>query len=184
MGEILSLDQHAFMVTYTGLRFNLTDPRVEDIRLEDIAHSLSQLCRFTGHTKRFYSVATHCILASRCIDPEYALEALLHDAAEAYVNDLSRPLKRHPDNKGYLLIERKINKAVRQRFGLPYFADEPHMSAEVKWIDNALVVTEARVLMAEHTWADGHKGLYVEIPDWAPGVAEEQYLHQFFALTT
>ncbi len=85
-----------YIATYTGKQFYPLDPRPEDVCLEDIAHSLSNLCRFTGHTDtdRFYSVAQHSVICSTIVAPEAALLALLHDAAEAYLGDISRPLKR------------------------------------------------------------------------------------------
>src|SRR5579885_2784587 len=79
--------------TYCGVAFYPLDPRPEEILIEDIAHALSMLCRFTGHVKRFYSVAQHCVYVSHRCDPKDALWGLLHDAAEAYLNDISRPVK-------------------------------------------------------------------------------------------
>ena len=85
------------ITTYSGKPFFPMDPRPEEIRIEDIAHSLSMQCRFNGHTKWFYSVAQHCsIMAEAMMSDgyaEYAFEALMHDAAEAYIGDLIRPVK-------------------------------------------------------------------------------------------
>lgn len=85
-----------FIITYTGKKFTYDMVYPCDICIEDIAHALSQLCRYTGHTNTFYSVAQHCLLIADKIPggPEVKLAALLHDAAEAYVNDLASPLKR------------------------------------------------------------------------------------------
>jgi hypothetical protein len=80
-----------YIVTYTGRRFHFLDPKIDEISIEDIAHALSNVCRFTGHTKRFYSVAEHSCLVSALCDNR--LEGLLHDASEAYMSDLSSPLK-------------------------------------------------------------------------------------------
>src|SRR5258708_302056 len=82
-----------WMQTYTGRAYWPADPRAEDVCIEDIAHALSLLCRYTGHCKRFYSVAEHSILISQVVPPEYAFFGLMHDAQEAYINDLARPIK-------------------------------------------------------------------------------------------
>src|SRR5690242_11754504 len=85
-----------WMQTYTGRRFWPLDPRVDDIDIGDIAHHLSLVCRFAGACREFYSVAQHCVGVSYVCDPKDALWGLLHDAAEAYVGDMVRPLKRSP----------------------------------------------------------------------------------------
>jgi len=84
----------AFLPTCTGRRVNILNPRPEDIDIEDIAQALSHTCRFAGHVPAFYSVAQHSLLASELLDARTALWGLLHDAAEAYLHDLTRPLKR------------------------------------------------------------------------------------------
>ncbi len=100
--------------TYTGKAFDLLDPKPEQVDVRDIAHALSLLCRFTGHCERFYSVAQHSCMVARiardlwraehdaeCPRP-VLLRALLHDAAEAYVGDVSTPLKRAIRGEGQL----------------------------------------------------------------------------------
>jgi hypothetical protein len=174
----LSLDQSAFMVTYTGRKFYLYNPKSEDVDIRDIAHALSMLCRFTGHTSRFYSVAQHSWHVSYCVPKGFALEALLHDAAEAYVNDLSRPLKHNPHMREYVNTEKAIDWCVRHKFGLPY-----NQSTCVKDVDNQLVVTEARALMKNCTWAEGHKGVDLVLPHWSPAEAEQGFLSRYNSLT-
>jgi 5'-deoxynucleotidase YfbR-like HD superfamily hydrolase len=80
--------------TFTGRMIDLLQPTPEDIDIRDIAHSLSQLNRFCGHTSRPYCVAEHSVMCSYFGDPALALEKLLHDAAEAYIGDIASPLKR------------------------------------------------------------------------------------------
>jgi len=82
---------------FSGGTFDILNPRAEDVRIEDIAHALSQQCRFTGHTKTFYSVAQHSVLASTLVAAPDELWALLHDASEAYMGDMNRPLKHAPE---------------------------------------------------------------------------------------
>src|SRR5271165_7548492 len=81
--------------TYTGRVMYPLDPRPEEINIIDIAHALSNLCRFTGHVRTFYSVAEHSVRVSQHCDPKDALWGLLHDASEAYLADMSRPMKRY-----------------------------------------------------------------------------------------
>ena len=102
--------------TYTGRCFWPLDPRPEDIFILDIAHSLSMQCRYNGHTKRFYSVAEHCVIISKLVPPEHALWGLLHDVAESYTSDIPRPLKRNL--QAWAPMEEKIMNAVCLRFGL------------------------------------------------------------------
>lgn len=134
-----------WMQTFTGRQFWPLDPRPEDVDILDIAHALSHLCRFAGHVRQFYSVADHCVRVSRCApfgDRMVALGALLHDATEAYVVDVPRPLKRFLP--GYKEIEAGVARAIEQRFDLETGILD---HASVKHWDEALLATEARDLM-------------------------------------
>lgn len=105
------------ILTHSGIEFDVCKPDPDLIEIEDIAHALSNICRFTGHTKHFYSVAQHSYLCATLVPKEHQLETLLHDAAEAYIGDVSSPLK--AQLPGYQMIEFKLDQAIRQRFGLP-----------------------------------------------------------------
>lgn len=179
---MIPLDQSAFMTTYTGRKFYLFDPSPNDVDIVDIAHALSQLCRFTGHCREFYSVAEHCINAATLATEADALAALLHDAAEAYINDLSRPLKHDPRLVAYLETEARIEQAIATRFGL----SSPIKNAAIDDIDKRLVCSEGLALMADATWAVGHpkvESAYWRIRSWAPKEAEGRYLMIYDALT-
>ena len=102
--------------TYTGIYIDLLDPSPEDIRIEDIAHALAQVPRFAGHLKHPYSVAQHSIFCSRLAPPELKLQALLHDASEAYISDIPSPIKKHLTS--YKIIERRLMDAIEERFNL------------------------------------------------------------------
>jgi hypothetical protein len=160
-----------WMQTFTGRRFYPMDPRPEEVDPADIAHALSLLCRYGGHLDRFYSVAEHCVLMSEAVAPEHALAALLHDATEAYVCDVPRPLKR------YLPEYRSIEDAVRNAICLR-FRVAGDLPAEVKDADNRIILTERNALMSNAgVWAqDGVvEPLPVAIVGWSPAEAELVY---------
>lgn len=160
-----------WMQTNSGRRFYPLDPRPEDVDAEDIAHALSLLCRYGGHVDRFYSVAEHCVLMSEAVAPEHALAALLHDATEAYVVDVPRPLKRQL--AGYREIEAGVWNAICLRFRLA--GDLP---AEVEEADNRILLTEKTALIrrAERWDVDDFAPLDVPIVGWQPADAEQRYM--------
>lgn len=104
--------------TYSGIYMNVFEPTIDMICIEDISHSLSMQCRFGGHLPKFYSVAQHSVNCCNYVPEDFKLEALLHDAAEAYLIDLPSPIKhRIPE---YKKMEDNIMKLIAQRFGLEY----------------------------------------------------------------
>lgn len=125
--------------TYTGKKFYPADPRVEEIDLEDITHALGNICRFGGHSSRFYSVAQHSIVVASLVSEENRLWALLHDAAEAYVGDIPRPLKMMLPR--FCDIESRIIEKIAEAWGLP-----AEMPAEIKQADNFALFLEATAL--------------------------------------
>ena len=167
-----------WMQTFTGQRFYPLDPRPDEIDPADIAHALSLLCRYGGHVDRFYSVAEHCVLMSEAVPAEHALAALLHDATEAYVVDVPRPLKRQLE--GYRAIEAAVWNAICIRFHLA--GDLP---AEVKEADDRILLTERDALMSRtrYSWSvDGMTLLDVAITGWLPDEAEQRYLARLIEL--
>lgn len=126
--------------TYTGRQFWPLDPRCEDIDIFDIAHALALKCRYTGHCRLFYSIAQHSVIASMIVPPADMLAALMHDASEAYLADVARPVKRAlPD---FLSAEERLERVLAERFGLPH-----PMPDAVKRADLILLRTERRDLM-------------------------------------
>lgn len=172
---------HHWCTTYTGGRFWPLDPKPEHVQLPDIAHALSNICRFGGHTRSFYSVAQHSVLVSQQVAPEHRLTALLHDATEAYVGDIVRPLKvQMPD---YGDIEYCVWLAVCQKFNL-----SPEIHPSVKEADNVLLMTERRDLTnpSGHAWGWGLediKPLPHKIVPVGPDTAETMFLEQYEILT-
>ncbi len=123
--------------TLSGQHFRFIDTDPATINIEDIAAALSNICRFTGHLQDFYSVAQHSVHVSYLVPHEYALEALLHDAAEAYCNDISTPIKALIPE--YRAIEERVDAVIRSKFCLP-----PAMSSPVKYADLIMLGTERR----------------------------------------
>ncbi len=172
--------------TYSGVKF---DPRrcgPEDIRIEDIAHASSQDCRYGGHTRYFYSVAQHCCLVHDHMPqgrhPHFKmlrLQALLHDATEAYLGDVVKPLKRLL--KDYQKLERRLEIIILKRYGLPI-----KLEPEVKEADLIALATEKRDLLYDGPIWEATKGVVPwpeEIIPWLPAVAKEQFLKRFYALS-
>lgn len=167
-----------WLQTYSGVQFWPLDPRPEEIRIEDIAHALSNQCRFSGHVSAHYSVAEHCVRVSRIVPALDALWGLLHDAAEAYLVDLPRPLKRLPGFAAYRDAESEIMVAVCSKFGLPM---EP---ASVRLADAVLLATEARDLMGPRPapWMAMPEPLVERIEPWGAAFAEAAFLARFIEL--
>lgn len=129
----------------SGAIFDISDPDPELVSMKDIAHHLSMICRFTGGTSRFYSVAQHSVLVSKLVPPRFALWGLLHDAAEAYIGDNCTPKKnRIPAIKA---VERPIMVAICRKFGLS--VDQPRC---VHVADSTLLAVEARTFLPPHPW--------------------------------
>ena len=164
------------ILTVSGHYFNLLDPTDNIIRVTDIAHALSHVCRFAGHTTEFYSVAQHSVLVSRIVSPENALSALFHDASEAYIGDITRPLKQLlPD---YKVIEERIEHDIFTKLGLPI-----EMPEEVNQADLILLATEQRDLMPDHddVWRQiAHIDPLPETIDpWPPFTAATYFLERY-----
>jgi uncharacterized protein len=168
----------------SGRYFDYTNFGSKDIDILDIASSLSKLCRYTGHCDEFYSVAQHSVYVSNIVDPRFALEGLLHDASEAYLGDVNRPLKLLLPE--YRALEAAVDRAVRTRYNLPAVE-----TPEVKEADNILLVTESRDLMPkcpddvpdEWAWAHNIPRLDREIMPLPPVMAKALFIQRFTQLT-
>ena len=134
-----------WMQTHRGVHYYPMDPRPEDVHILDIAHALSHTCRYNGHCQYFYSVAQHSVIVSQHVNPLNARWALMHDAAEAYVGDMIRPMKHGVLKDIFAEIEERNLHAIAERFGLEYPMDE-WTRTDVKNHDNQTLVTEARDL--------------------------------------
>lgn len=135
--------ERIFIQTYTGHAFPLLDPSPKDIFLEDIAHALAYTNRFNGHALFPYSVAQHSLLMVDIAPHGFEMDALLHDAAEAYVGDIVRPLKALlPEFKS---IESRIMKAIEDRLHRPCTPDRRRV---IRDLDLAMLAAERNHVMA------------------------------------
>lgn len=124
----------------SGGYFYFEEPEESHFTIEDIAQALSNTCRFNGHCRQFYSVAQHCVLVSSHLPAALRWQGLMHDAAEAFIGDVTRPLKRLlPD---YVAIEGRIQSAVFKKLGLP-----SELDLHVKIMDLRALLTEQRDVM-------------------------------------
>jgi hypothetical protein len=169
-----------WMQLYSGKPFYPWNPDEDSINILDIAHALSMVCRYNGHCVRFYSVAEHSVLLSYAVDPEHALWALLHDAAEAYIGDMVRPLKPHIED--FKSIERSLEQTIARKFNLP--GDMPN---QVREYDTRIVQDErAQIMAPSHlpwTAIAEYAPLGVTINGWLPTVAEMAFLNRYYTLT-
>lgn len=167
------------ILTRSGNYFSFINPDNYNFEIEAIAHALSQLCRFTGHTSAFYSVAQHSVLVSQILPYNMQLAGLLHDATEAFVGDMTKPLKEmFPE---FQLIEKKIEKAICRQYGLPF-----PMPQEVKRADLILLATEQRDLMPhidiQWNYLKDIPILKNTITPWPPEMAKQRFLDRFYML--
>jgi 5'-deoxynucleotidase YfbR-like HD superfamily hydrolase len=173
-------EDKAWIQTFTGQPFWPLDPRPEEIDILDIAHALSMQCRYSGHVHTFYSVAEHSVHISRAVDPRDALWGLLHDASEAYLVDIPRPLKPHLPQ--YKAAEQQVMQCIVQHFNL-YPVFEP---AEVKEMDTRILFNEREALLSKSVREWGLQGEPIPnltIRSWQPAIAEIAFLERFAELT-
>jgi uncharacterized protein len=173
--------ESAWVQLFSGKPFWPLGPRTSEIEITDIAHSLSMLCRFNGHCIKFYSVAEHCVLLARHLrmlgyGARVALWGLLHDAPEAYVGDLVRPLKQ--GDLARKRIELRLMYCVCEKF-------------ELTWIEPAIVTLfDLRILGDERAnmapsvrpWGLTEPPLGVQLNCWSPEKAESEFLGLFAEL--
>jgi len=175
-----------YIETYTGRLFYPLNPDPDDVDLQDIAHALSMKCRYTGHTRNFYSVAEHSVLMAEWFEeqdcPWRALYALLHDATEAYLPDVPRPVKLKwgwwPE------IESKVNKAIMSHFRCPHLTRDRAVVADVKRADTRILLTEAVALMRSRSesfgdWKKDYTPLPVATFCWTPVRARDAFLRAY-----
>ena len=165
----------SWIQTISGKVFYPMAPREEDVDISDIAWALSMQCRFAGHVKYFYSVAQHSVLLSRSLPPKHALWGLLHDASEAYLVDVPRPIKN--ELPAYKQAEDRLTACIAKVFELTMPIPEL-----VKELDSRILFNEKEVLLnssaIEWQWhLPSISG--VVIRPWSQQEAFEQFLERF-----
>lgn len=172
---------HPWIETFTGKRFTFGEINPDLIDINDIAHALSMQCRYAGHCRRFWSVSEHSVLVMRHLslggwDNHRLLKAaLLHDASEAYLGDVTRPLKLQLTD--YRIIEEQVQDAIYEKFDCWPVASDRHW---IKEADNAILAAEARWLMPSRGEGWGLEG--IEVPEiiidgMYPAEAKEAFLN-------
>lgn len=174
-----------YITTYTGVRFVPTDPAPEGIRIEDIAHALSLICRGNGHVKTFWSVGEHCICcakeaAARGLSRRIVLACLLHDAGECYMSDIPRPFKKAlPEYR-----EREdalLDMIYAKYLGSTLSEEEQHC---LKEIDDAMLWYDLANLLDERPEGEA-PAIHIDIDYTVRSFAdvEREYLSLFDSLT-
>lgn len=170
-----------WFLTFTGRQFWPLDARPEDIDVRDIAHHLSLTCRFSGACREFYSVAQHSFIVSCNLVPELAFRGLMHDATEAYLGDMIRPLKYSIPQ--YREAEDALWEVLCERFGMSLA-----LPPEIKEMDNRVLMTERRDLLnpSLHRWSVSEAAfapLLSKIIPWRPQTSEQIFLSKYSELT-
>lgn len=162
-----------------GNRFDLEKPWESKFDIEVIAHALSNQCRFNGNCNEFYSVAQHSVLVSFLVPSEIALAGLLHDAAEAFIGDVTTPIKQLLPE--FLELEKRVESFLFGRYGLPQ-----ELPPEVKTADLVALATEKRDLLSERGSWPILEGVepdeFTIIPQW-PSLAKALFIERFYFLT-
>jgi hypothetical protein len=176
----MAVTDGGWIQTYTGRVFYPQHPG-DAIDIEDIAHGLAFAPRFAGHTREFYSVAQHSVMVAGLVPDAEKLWALLHDASEAYLADIPRPIKHLPELEGYRQVEHALQTAIFAYFGLT-----GPVPASVKQADEIALATEAVNLMAPFAgrWTtDFSLALEGEFFAWPSDLAKQSFLSTFYGLT-
>lgn len=163
----------------SGAYFDFLAPESSGFTIDDIAHGLSNVCRFAGQTRKFYSVAEHSVHVSRIIGLRFAYAGLMHDAPEAFIGDIPKPLKNLlPD---YANIEHRTEVAVLSRFDVPF-----PLPPAVKLTDLAMLRAEqSQAMENEDFWGatEGAPAADVTLEFWSPDRAKFEFLRRFRELT-
>ncbi|MGY3495938.1 hypothetical protein [Bradyrhizobium sp. USDA 4502] len=172
------IDVGPSIMLQSGAWFDFASPHTSPFTIEDIAQGLAHICRYSGQCNRFYSVAEHSLLVSETATG-FEFEALMHDAAEAFLGDITRPLKQMlPD---YKRIEGEVEQAIFSRFGIP-----TPLPREVKKADLRVLAAEQHQIMPPGTddWLRGQDVIPapVVVRNLSPEEAKREWLARFSAL--
>jgi hypothetical protein len=165
------------ITTVKGNWFDILKPEEYDYDIEEIATALSNLCRYTGHVNRFYSVAEHSVLVSRIVPDSLALTGLLHDSSEAFLGDVSSPLKKLLPE--YKRIEENVEKAIANHFGLefPYTSEVKDADKRMYWQERQSVADNG---VRDSLWhQDLRATRKVKAVGMAPHMAKRMFLSRY-----
>lgn len=170
----------AWSQTYTGKKIWLNNPSQKDICIEDVAHALSMQCRFAGHTKKFYSVAEHSMIVSSLLPGRLMLAGLLHDAAEAYLGDIIKPLKQHMNGE-YNRFETMMLDKIYEKFNISL---DQRDRDDINLADLIILRAEAENVLNKPPIDNWHADLpkstvVVEFSFYGPDMAKAVFLEQF-----
>lgn len=171
-----------YTLTRSGRKFNFLDPESHNYHAKDIAHHLALICRYGGACQFHYSVAQHSVLMAEAAyamsgDPILALDCLLHDASEAYIGDMKKPIKMQIPK--FEEIEQRIDNAIRVHFNKYKVLVPLKQTPECKYLDMAIFLAEWPVLMGHEdaqNWYPDVDPLNVVIERWSPEFAAERFL--------
>lgn len=179
--------EESWLMTYTGVHFNIFNYTRDDIRIEDIAHSLAYSTRFNGHARKAYSIAQHSVLVYYITSN---IKGLLHDAEEYIFMDIPRPLKILPLFVSYNAMAERLRNEIFMKYDFT-----PGVDADIIKADNRILATEGIELMAQNdfNWQKYGK-VYsdMEFPQgfypydhniWTPEIAEMRFLNEFHLAT-
>ncbi len=169
-----------WITMFSGHRFYPLEPKASDVYIIDIAHALARKCRFTGHTRDFYSVAEHCVRVAEMLPQRWKLRGLLHDGSEYVLPDVAAPIKVLPEFQWFRALEDRVQTAIYERFGLD--GDDP---PDVKYCDLILCATEKRDLLVPvegGQYPNKFPPLDEIIVSWSHQEAEARFLAMFHHL--
>lgn len=162
----------------SGRYLDLIDPQPSQFQFSDIAGGLAKLCRFSGQTERFYTVAEHCcncaiVSRRRGDNPNVTLAVLMHDAAEAFIGDVTRPLKEMLSD--YRVIEQKLERVIAEKFSIDFGA----AADRIHEIDRDVLMAERRQLFPpdNELWCGESEAnqVFIKCRGWLPIEAELQF---------
>ncbi|KKN38991.1 hypothetical protein LCGC14_0747730 [marine sediment metagenome] len=198
IGHLKKMMEDCWLQTLSGQAFWPLEPERATPPIEDFAASLSKLCRFAGHCKRFYSVAEHCVLMARNFKVNFGhptmrqvMKAirrglLMHDITETIIPDFVRPIKHllyiwTPDGMvSFTVFEEGLLEDLLMGLERQYDWSEPVSATgpTIKEIDSAMLATEGEQVMnkSERRWGSLPKPLPIELRCWEPEVAYQQFM--------
>ncbi len=170
-------ETEGFIQTCSGKLLHVRQPKHELIDIDDIATALSRQPRFAGHSLKFLSVAEHCVHVSSKASPENKLTALMHDASEAYLVDVPKPIK--PLLKGYYDLESDLMGAIADKFGFKWPLPDEVKELDLRCLSDEREQNMEPVDMPGAEWGNPLPALGVTLMFWSPEEAKRQFLVAF-----